>query len=187
MTFQASTLAHIVTTGLGPFYDGFTHLVLSLEDAIPFFALGLLAGMRSSQDAKRALAVLVPAILISALLGGVFGRTSGFPAAAVSFVALGSLIALDYPFSRWCFPPVVILIAAMHGWFSGAAMRLEAGGLPAAIGTTLGAAVLFLLSAGIAMRLRQGWPRICIRVLGSWIAATGFLLLGWWLKSGKNP
>ena len=32
--------AHLMTTGLGPFYDGFTHLFLTPEDLLPVLALG---------------------------------------------------------------------------------------------------------------------------------------------------
>ena len=37
--------AHLVTTGLGPLYDGISHLFLSFEDLLPVVALALLAGL----------------------------------------------------------------------------------------------------------------------------------------------
>ena len=39
--------AHLVTTGLGPVYDGIGHLVLSPEDWVPVLALGLFVGLKS--------------------------------------------------------------------------------------------------------------------------------------------
>jgi hydrogenase/urease accessory protein HupE len=38
--------AHLVTTGLGPVYDGISHFLLSPDDLIPVLALALLAGLR---------------------------------------------------------------------------------------------------------------------------------------------
>ena len=39
--------AHLMTTGLGPFYDGLTHLLVSPECLLPMIALALLAGLRA--------------------------------------------------------------------------------------------------------------------------------------------
>ncbi len=38
------------------------------------------------------------------------------------------------------------------------------------------------LVAGLVVSLKVFWARIAIRVLGSWIAATGLLMLGWTLR-----
>jgi hypothetical protein len=38
------------------------------------------------------------------------------------------------------------------------------------------------LAAALVVSLRPPWTRIAIRVAGSWIAATGLLLLGWILR-----
>jgi urease accessory protein len=32
--------AHLVTTGVGPFYDGVAHFVVSIEELLPVLALG---------------------------------------------------------------------------------------------------------------------------------------------------
>ena len=36
--------AHLITTGLGPVYDGISHFLMSPEDLVPAFVLALLAG-----------------------------------------------------------------------------------------------------------------------------------------------
>jgi hypothetical protein len=40
-----------------------------------------------------------------------------------------------------------------------------------------------ILSAEVTA-LPAGWPRIVVRVVGSWIAAAGLLMLGWLMRSG---
>jgi urease accessory protein len=36
--------------------------------------------------------------------------------------------------------------------------------------------------AGLVVSLRAAWARVAVRVAGSWIAAIGFLMLGWALR-----
>ena len=38
--------AHLVSTGMGPVYDGIGHLLLTPEDLIPTLALALYGGLR---------------------------------------------------------------------------------------------------------------------------------------------
>ena len=45
------------------------------------------------------------------------------------------------------------------------------------IGTGLGAAALLILAVAIASRLKAGWARVGVRILGSWIAASAILVL----------
>jgi urease accessory protein len=52
--------AHLVTTGLGPVYDGISHFLMSPEDLVPAFALALLAGQCGPETAGRVLFVLPP-------------------------------------------------------------------------------------------------------------------------------
>ena len=41
--------AHLNSTGMGPFYDGLMHFLMSPEDIVPVLALALLAGLRGAQ------------------------------------------------------------------------------------------------------------------------------------------
>jgi hypothetical protein len=42
--------------------------------------------------------------------------------------------------------------------------------------------VLTAISASRVISLRATWSRVAIRVAGSWVAATGLLMLGWGLR-----
>jgi len=44
--------------------------------------------------------------------------------------------------------------------------------------------VLVALTAAFVVRMRWPWSRIAVRVSGSWIAASGLLLLGWAMRRG---
>jgi len=50
-----AALAHLVTTGMGPVYDGIGHLLLTPEDLIPVIAVALYAGLRGKTQGRRAL------------------------------------------------------------------------------------------------------------------------------------
>jgi len=60
--------AHLVTTGLGPFYDGLSHLAMSPDDLLSALALALLAGLSGARAGRNVLFLLPPVWL----LGGLF-------------------------------------------------------------------------------------------------------------------
>ena len=45
--------AHLVTTGMGPVYDGIGHLLLTPEDLVPVFAIALYAGLRGAVAGRK--------------------------------------------------------------------------------------------------------------------------------------
>ena len=175
--------AHLVTTGLGPVYDGISHLFVTFDDLIPVVAMALLAGLNGPAAGRRALFALP----VAWFAGGVAGYQSGvahLPAGvtSLSFLALGVLAAAD----RRLAPPVVAALAAamglMHGWLNGAGIAAagrEASGLVGIVGAIFLLAAL--VSAGV-VSLRRPWTRIAVRAAGSWIAAVGLLFLGWSLR-----
>ncbi len=61
--------AHLVTTGLGPVYDGIGHFMMSPDDLVPVIALALLAGLRGAEAGRRALFGLPVAWLLGCLAG----------------------------------------------------------------------------------------------------------------------
>ena len=63
------SLAHLVNTGLGPFYDGVSHLAMSPDDLLSALALALLAGLSGARAGRHVLFILPPVWLV----GGLFG------------------------------------------------------------------------------------------------------------------
>ena len=61
--------AHLNSTGMGPFYDGLMHFLMSPEDIAPVIALALLAGLRGASHGRRALFTLPIAWLLGGLAG----------------------------------------------------------------------------------------------------------------------
>jgi len=181
--WPATAHAHLVTTGLGPVYDGISHLFMTFDDLLPVVAMALLAGLNGPTAGRRALFGLP----IAWLAGGVAGYASGAAAqpawiAALSFLALGILTAADRRLAPALVATLAVALGLGHGWLNGASIAAagrEASGL---VGITGAIFILTALVSALVVSLRRPWTRIAVRVAGSWIAAIGLLLLGWTLS-----
>ena len=177
--------AHLVTTGLGPVYDGIVHLMLSPADLAVVLVLTSLAAMRGAQSG-RWLLVLLP---VSWLLGGITGllfpiTVQGGWATGLSFLVAGVLVAIDWKLPLLGIAALVVPIGMLHGYLTGAAFaKGPAAGLELT-GTLVALIMLVTLIAGLVVSIKSFWARVVVRVLGSWIAATGLLVIGWSLRGG---
>ncbi len=69
MLCPSNAEAHLVTTGLGPIYDGIGHLALSPEVWVPVLAVARFAGLRGAAAGRLTLFLLPVAWLVGALVG----------------------------------------------------------------------------------------------------------------------
>ncbi|MEE4377427.1 MAG: HupE/UreJ family protein [Candidatus Competibacteraceae bacterium] len=176
--------AHLVNSGLGPFYDGALHLLLSPGDLLGLLALALLAGLRGPTAARAA----VIALPVAWLLGGLVGLS--LPVilelawlSTLSFMLMGVLVAFDARL-----PPVIIASLAgvygvLHGLLNGSTLANMGAGVGSLLGIVLTALVLVLLASAAVVPLQAFWARITVRVAGSWVVAVGMLMLGWLAQS----
>jgi urease accessory protein len=175
--------AHLVNTGLGPFYDGVSHFALTPEDLLPALALALLAGQRGSRGGRIALFALPLAWLLGGLIGLASATRSDAPAlTTVSFLLLGGLVASEAPLAPGGVAALAIVVGLLHGYLNGSAMsqaKLGALGVAGIVGALF---VTVALAAAMVVAIRVPWGRIAVRVAGSWIVAIGLLLLGWSLR-----
>jgi urease accessory protein len=172
--------AHLVNTGLGPFYDGASHFALSPEDLLPALALALLAGQRGSRTGRLALFALPGAWLVGGLAGLALPTIRPVTAVTgVSFLILGALVAAEARLRPGWVAALAVVLGVLHGCLNGAAMsqaRLGALGLVGIVTTLF---VIVALAAGLVVAIRAPWARVAVRVAGSWTVAIGLLLLGW--------
>jgi urease accessory protein len=169
--------AHLVSTGFGPVTDGAWHFALSPEQFLPMAAFALLAGLRGPVHARRVMFILPPAWLIAALAAIALPAGWGPVAMAGAFLATGGLLAADIKLS----PAVVAILAVILGALCGSAYAPEDSSLLGTLGAAVTIFVLAALVSSAVLPLRGGWQVIAVRVLGSWTAATGLLLVGWTL------
>ena len=183
----ATAHAHLVNTGLGPFYDGVSHFALTPEDLLPALALALLAGQRGSRAGRLALFALSAAWLVGGLAGLAFPTIqSATLLTTVSFLALGGLVAAEARLRPEWVRGLAVVVGLLHGYLNGAAMsqaKLGALGLAGIVSTLF---LVVALAAAMVVAIRVPWGRIAVRVAGSWIAAVGLLLLGWTLRGATG-
>ena len=175
--------AHLNATGMGPIYDGLMHFVTSPEDLVPALALALLAGLRGAPYGRRAMFTLP----VAWLLGGLFGLSAalvnvGTLWASLWFLLLGGLVVADVKLSPRSMTALAALLGLVHGYVNGTGMGLSAPSIVAALGLATAVFVLVVLIAALVVQLRAHWARIAVRVGGSWIAASGLLMLGWSIR-----
>ena len=176
--------AHLVSTGMGPVYDGIGHLLLTPEDLVPVLALALYAGLRGVASGRRAL-FLLPAAWFAGGLGGLLvNGVPPFPVPVVSFLLLGALIAADLRAGDGAVPTLAIGLGVTHGALNGAALKGGAGTL-GLVGIAAMIFVFVALASSLVVSLERPWARIAVRVAGSWICASGLLMLGWMLKGPR--
>jgi hypothetical protein len=172
--------AHLVSTGLGPVYDGISHFALTAEQILPMAALALLAGLRGPVHARRILFVLPTAWLAgySAAIACWFALPPLVPASAL--LLAGVLLATDAKFS----PTVAVGVALTFGLSLGAAYETspDSAGLLSALGACACVFVLLALLSSVSLPLSAHAAKIAVRVSGSWAGALGLLMLGWWVR-----
>jgi urease accessory protein len=178
-TSYAST--HLVTTGLGPVYDGIGHLVMTPEDLVPALAIALFAGLRGAAPGRRALFVLPLAWFLGGLLGVIIEGLPTMPVAAISFLILGVLVAADLNLSQKWFTAVVVGVGLVHGVLNGVALK-EGAGILGLIGIMATLFVIVAIVSAVIVSLKKPWTRIVVRVAGSWVAAIGMLMFGWMMR-----
>jgi len=173
--------AHLVTTGMGPVYDGIGHLLLTPEDLVPALALAFYAGLRGAVSGRRAMFLLPIAWFVGGLCGLKLSGMPSYPIPAVSFLLLGALVAADLRLGDSAVSILAVVLGSAHGLFNGAALKDGAGTL-GLFGIMAMIFVLVALAASFVASLRRPWMRIAVRTAGSWIFASGLLMLGWMIK-----
>jgi urease accessory protein len=144
----------------------------------------LLAGLRGAGHGRRALFTLP----VAWLLGGLAGLSATAPTphpfvAAAWFLLLGGLLAADAKVSLSVTTTLAALLGIHHGYLNGAGMGQFDTAAVALLGLVFAVFVLIALAAALVVRLRPYWARIAVRVAGSWIAASGLLMLGWAVRT----
>ena len=179
-------VAHLVPTGLGPWGDGMARLVLQPLDLLLLVALVLLAVQNGRSWSDR-LALVLP---LSWLVGGLGGLLVGrelplaLPCAALVtavgvLVTLGPALRLSERLGEGFLLGGTAALSLLFGLVAGSSLAGHGGALQALLG---GAVAIAVGTALLLMALDPPHPRwlaLGLRVVGSWIAASGLLMLGW--------
>jgi hydrogenase/urease accessory protein HupE len=183
MLVSGSAQAHLVNSGLGPYYDGALHLLLSPLDLLGLVAAALLAGLRGAGAARLTVIALPASWLLAGLIGMHLPVTLDLDWLSVlSFMMLGVLVAADARL-----PPIIVaslggLYGMLHGLLNGSALAAMGAAPSSLFGIVLMVLLLALLTAAAVVPAEKLWARVGVRVVGSWVVAVGILMLGWFAQ-----
>jgi urease accessory protein len=177
--------AHDAVAGIGGFYGGLLHPLLVPAHVLALTSLGLLIGQQTPRQ-RAGLLGLFAASLIAGIIVIVaaFATTSAGHAILAVAAAGGISVAIARP--------VPVLVSGPLAVIAGAAIELDSvpqeismrTTLVALTGTAIGAFLVAMVLADVAVYLKRDWQRIGLRVVGSWIAASAILVLALRLTRG---
>jgi urease accessory protein len=177
--------AHLTSTGVGPFYDGLTHLFVTPEDLLPVIALALLAGLHGPRFGRIVLLALPAAWLAGSLLGLLVGAQVTMPVATAAVtIALGAMVAAGRPLPLGLVACSAVALGLSAGALTGIDLATAHSSPLGAAGVTAALFVVVSLFAGQVAAVRASWARVAVQVAGSWIAAIGLFMLGWAVRAG---
>jgi urease accessory protein len=179
LMFPLTAEAHLNSTGMGPIYDGLVHFLISPEDLIPVLAFALLSGLRGPTFGRRALFVLPAAWLLGGFVGLAASVSNGNAiVSALWFLSVGGMLAADVNLSLQAATAIAALLGLYHGYLNGAGMGVSFSSAAVLLGLIFSVFAIIALAAALVVRLKASWARIAVRVAGSWIFASGLLLIG---------
>jgi hydrogenase/urease accessory protein HupE len=103
--------------------------------------------------------------------------------AAFWFLLLGGLLAADAKVSLRMTTALAALLGLYHGYLNGIGLGQFDTAAIALLGLVFAIFALIAIAAAFVVRLQAHWARIAVRVAGSWIAASGLLMLGWAVRT----
>jgi urease accessory protein len=172
--------AHSAARGTNDFYAGALHALTALEHALPFLALGILAG----QQGRKAEPVLLAFCLALAA-----GATAAIWIPPLPYVGLlnivsailfGGLVAASWSLPMSLCYGLAVVFGVSHGFANGAGMIEQTRPylyIPGVALAGLAMTAYGLFVTDYLLRRKAGWIHIAVRVAGSWIAAIGILVL----------
>ena len=172
--------AHLMTTGLGPFYDGLTHLLVSPEYLLPMIALALLAGLHGPRFGRAVLFALPAAWLAGSGAGLLVAPHVTVPVATAAVtIVVGGMVAAGRPLPLALVTGFAIVVGVLAGGLNGIELVTTGASPLAAAGSAAALFVVVSLVTGQVASVRAAWSRIAVQIAGSWIAAIGLFMLGW--------
>jgi urease accessory protein len=172
-------LAHAPISGFGDFYAGMLHPVTAMEHLIPLIVLSLLAGQQGKSISRTAI-ILVPLLMV---IGGLAAQVSDQLSSIIwinraSFIVIGGLVAWAIRLHASVAIFTISVFSFTHGYENMAGISNQVVFLVFTAGMMMCGLLLISIFSAVTTRLTRNWQQIGIRVVGSWTAAIGLLIVG---------
>lgn len=184
--FPRQALAHVPFEGLSDLYNGILHPMFVPAHVLMLIAAGLYLGKHGSK---------IPAVLMVFILFTAAGlAAAGFslggevePLLLGGAAIVGLLVSANFGIPK----PFYLIIAALTGFIIGLDSAQDSligkARIFSLLGSGFGICFLFLYPLAFADYFGdKNWQKIGIRIVGSWVAASSFLVLALSLSSIMN-
>jgi urease accessory protein len=157
---------------------GLHHPVSGLDHVLAMVAVGLW-GAQLGAPALWLLPVTFPMVMaFGGMLGLLGARLPGVEVAiAVSGIALGLAVLVEWRRRVWAAAALVGFFAVFHGHAHGAELPAGASGLLYSVGFVVATGTLHAVGIGVGVVHRWAWGRVALRAAGAVIAAAGVFFL----------
>jgi hydrogenase/urease accessory protein HupE len=176
--FPGIALAHSIDSHMNPFMNGLLHPIFVPAHLICLLALGLLLGQQEPNRNFKAL-LIFPVMAIIGLIATEFQFTVKLEAIIlVCALLIGFLVVLMPKLPKHMCSIAAGLTALIISLDSAQQTLVGTAKIMALGGTAVGMLLLPLVAMEFADYFRtKPWQRTSIRILGSWITASAFLVL----------
>lgn len=165
--------------GVGDFYAGMLHPVITIETVLPFVALSLLAGQQHRETAIHLIAAFPASLIAGAVLATLGSAPSYLGAVQLVLTAgFGILVASAHRVPSWLLVALGVVLGISAGWANAAELVGQASRFRFVAGLAVVGLLLLVYGNGLVRNLKWEWTQIAVRVVGSWIAAASILVLG---------
>ena len=179
LSVPTTACAHSAIEGLEGFGGGLLHPLTSPAHLLVITSLGLLTGQRKPLDLKTLFAVFAPCLALALLLTMTGAITSVYqPLLVVLALCAATAVALEMPVPLMASRALFAAAAFAIGFDSGPEKGSAAVVIKTLVGTWL--MVIFLLfdvAYYTSLATRSHWPKVGVRIVGSWIIAISLLIL----------
>jgi hydrogenase/urease accessory protein HupE len=179
--------AHSPIKGINNFYNGFLHPFFVPAEILAVLALGFLMGKQGLQNIKPVIFTFLGALIFGLIIAGFYPTVNVEVVLLLSTVVLGLVIAINPEMPTNVLLGFAVFTGVIIGLDSAQDTLFGKDRLFSLVGSGVSIYLLFLYAMVFAERFnKQHWQRIGLRVIGSWIAASAFLVLSLLLAANKG-
>jgi urease accessory protein len=178
----ATAAAHDLSVRYGTFLGASAHVLTEADHLAAFVAIGLLAGQHAVRPRTAALAAFAISLLLGMAGPLAFPALRGFESvegifSPATLLLGGALVAAAWRLPMWLVAAVGVAVGGVQGLANGLAIEDSPRAAVSLLGAASAAFLITVIGTAIAS-IANAPAQIAVRVVGSWVAAMGLMLLG---------
>jgi urease accessory protein len=141
--------------------------------------MSILIGQQGKRKSRKSLAIFIVTLVV-----GLLFATTNQPVTIFlninysSFIVIGVLVAVGINLPSLLLFVLVAVYGFAFGYLNGTELSIAASPVLFGIGVVSGYLLILLWIVAATLSFKKDWFQIGLRVIGSWVAAIGLLLIG---------